>query len=87
MQSKIQFKGQLIGEEVPSELIKGVGRKYNMLDNMTRKFTVKGYSAKTKLNMWDLLSIYDREKKQEDDKASAVKMKRQKDYLREFYNQ
>jgi len=30
-----------------------------MLDNMDRKFVVKGYSPKTKLDLWDMMAIAD----------------------------
>jgi len=38
-----------------------------MLDNMDRKFNVKGFSPKTKLDMWDMNAIADYYKKIEDD--------------------
>ena len=59
----IKFQGLTIGEEVPSDIVKGVGRQHNMLDNMSRKFTIKGFSPKTKLNMWDLMTLHDVEQK------------------------
>lgn len=65
----------MIAEEKPFTHIKSVGRKYNMLDNMDRKFNVKGYSPKTKLDMWDMMAVADTEKKKEEDRQFHREMK------------
>ena len=55
----INVDGQIIGEERPSDHIKSVGRPKNILDNMDRKFILKGYSPNTKLDLWDMVAIAD----------------------------
>ena len=57
--AKVVVGNQTIASEMPSEIIKGVGRTHNNQDNMSRTFHVNGFSTKQKLNMWDLLSHAD----------------------------
>ena len=67
----IKVGGDQVAKEVPNHLIKGVGRKHNMLDNMDRTFEMKGYGKKSKISMWDLLALMDVEKKKEEDEHYA----------------
>lgn len=55
----INMDGEIIGEERPCDHIKSVGRPKNILDNMDRKFILKGYSPNTKLDLWDMVAIAD----------------------------
>jgi len=73
--TRIILGNQTIAEEVPSPAIKGIGRNRNNQDNMSRTFHVNGFSTKTKLNMWDLLSHADTYQKQLDDQAYTNQVK------------
>jgi hypothetical protein len=60
---QIQMNGDVIAEESKFNHVKAVGRRYNGIDNMDRKFVVKGFSPKAKIDMWDMMTIADSLKK------------------------
>lgn len=76
----------MVAEEKPANHIKSVGRKYNIHDNMDRKFNVKGYSHRTKLDLWDMKAIADIQKKKVDDRLYTMEAKQRQNDLRDFYN-
>lgn len=53
---------------------------------MDRKFNVKGYSTKTKIDMWDMMAVLDSKKKEEEDKQYALDCKQRQRDMFEFYN-
>ena len=72
---RVQDGNELMADEKPFTHVKSVGRQYNILDNMSRKFTIKGFSPKTKLDMWDMMAIADSKKKIEEDRKYTMSMK------------
>lgn len=53
----IKMNGELVAIEGNYDHLKSVGRTYNFHDNMLRKFHVKGFSPKTKMDMYDLMML------------------------------
>lgn len=76
--------GELVATEQPFNHIKQVGRQYSNLDNMDRKFKVKGYS--TNLDLWDMQVIADSQSIGDDAEFLKQVKRQQQSELRDFYN-
>jgi hypothetical protein len=56
-----------------------------MIDNMNRTFNVKGFGEKSKISMWDLLTILDSEKHKAEDNNYQQYKKQTQNQLKDFY--
>lgn len=71
--TEIKVNGDVVGQEVKTRLIQTIGREPNKIDNMSRKFKFEG--VKAKLDMWDVLTLIDTKKKNDDDNKFATELK------------